>query len=58
MEGRVVYVAGDNVVTSLGFTTGDNADQIIAERTGIKYYEDASVYPEPFMASRIDDAEL
>ena len=58
MEGRVVYVAGDNVVTSLGFTTGDNADQIIAERTGIKYYEDASVYPESFMASRIDDAVL
>lgn len=55
MENRIVYVAGDNAVTSLGFTTAENVDNIMAERTGIKHYVDDAIYPEPFMASRIDD---
>ncbi|MCQ2217196.1 MAG: beta-ACP synthase [Paludibacteraceae bacterium] len=58
MENRIVYVAGDNVVTSLGLTTAENVENILAEQTGIKYYEDGAIYPEPFMASRIDDATL
>lgn len=58
MEDRIVYVAGDNVVTSLGLTTAENIENILAERTGIRHYEDNAIYPEPFMASRIDDATL
>jgi len=55
---RVVYAVGDNIITSLGTTTRENVDNIQAEKTGIKRYENASLFPEPFVASIIDDSRL
>lgn len=58
MEDRIVYVAGCGAVTSLGFTVAENVAGILAGRSGIKRYEDGAIYPDPFVASRIDDALL
>ena len=55
---RVVYAVGDNIITSLGVTTCENVDNIQSEKTGIKGCVDESLYPEPFVASLIDDSRM
>ncbi len=57
MKGKV-YVAGDNVVSSLGFTSEENFAHLKKMETGVKQYNDASLWMEPLMASRVDDVRL
>ena len=55
---KIVYALADNIVSGLGITTAENTDNVLAEKTGIAPVNDASLYPEPFLAQRIDDKRL
>lgn len=51
---RAAYILSDNIISPLGFTTGENIEALRAGETGISYHEDLSLSPQPFWASRID----
>lgn len=51
-------ITGDNIVSSLGFTTDENVLAIKEGRSGLRYFTDYLDVPEPFMASAIDRIEL
>jgi len=53
-----VFIASDNIITSLGFTTIENARNMLAGNTGIRLREDKHIAPSPFYASLIDSAQL
>jgi 3-oxoacyl-[acyl-carrier-protein] synthase-1 len=55
---REVYIASDNIITSLGFNTVGNIENMLSGATGIRYWEDERLSPEPYWASRIDPDEL
>lgn len=55
---RSTYVAGDNVITSLGFSSNENFQNLIDGNTGIKTGKYDYLYPEPFPASIIDRNRL
>jgi 3-oxoacyl-[acyl-carrier-protein] synthase-1 len=48
----------DNIISSLGFTTEENMTSFREGHTGIKLYDDQTLAPAPFWASRVDDEEL
>jgi 3-oxoacyl-[acyl-carrier-protein] synthase I len=52
------YIAGDNIKTSLGFTTAANFDKIRSGITGVKIVHDHDLYPEEFPASLVDKSQL
>jgi 3-oxoacyl-[acyl-carrier-protein] synthase I len=52
------YIAGDNIITSLGFTTAANFEKISAGETGVKLIRDANLYHEEFPASLVDKSLL
>lgn len=47
---KPVYLASDNIISSIGFTTSENADSILRNQTGIKLHN-SSESPDPFWAS-------
>lgn len=49
-----VYIASDNIITSLGFSTEENCVQIKSGVIGLTKIDDISLSPTPFYASRID----
>ncbi len=51
---RDVYIASDNIISSLGFTTDENIAALKARLTGIKLHEDDRLSPSPFWASLVD----
>jgi 3-oxoacyl-[acyl-carrier-protein] synthase I len=53
-----VYIAADNIITSLGFSTSENLQQMLTGETGIRHWDDLSLSPLPFWASRVDDNRL
>jgi len=55
---RRTYIAGDNIITSLGFTTGENFRNIACGITGVKAGKYEDIYPEEFPASLVDSSEL
>ncbi|MGD0583286.1 MAG: beta-ketoacyl synthase N-terminal-like domain-containing protein [Bacteroidales bacterium] len=55
---RDVFIASDNIITSLGSTTSENAGQMLAGSTGIRYHEDIRISPSPFYASLLDESIL
>jgi 3-oxoacyl-[acyl-carrier-protein] synthase-1 len=55
---RRVYFGADNIITSLGFTTEENAGSMLAGISGIKIIEDANLYPGPVAYSAVEPAEL
>ena len=55
---RRVYFGADHIITSLGFSTEDNAGQIQAGNTGIKVLEDRSLFPGPVAYSAVNSDEL
>jgi 3-oxoacyl-[acyl-carrier-protein] synthase I len=55
---RRVYFGADNIITSMGFTTEENAGQISAGISGIKVLEDDAVSPGPVAYSAINTEEL
>ena len=55
---RRVYLGADNIITSLGFTTKENAGQVMNGRTGIGIMADDRLYPGPVALSGIKDELL
>jgi 3-oxoacyl-[acyl-carrier-protein] synthase-1 len=53
-----VYIASDNIITSLGFTTEDNCTEIKKGATGITLIDDPKLEPNKFYASVIDSEIL
>jgi 3-oxoacyl-[acyl-carrier-protein] synthase-1 len=55
----MMYLSGNNIISSLGFTSEENFEAVKRGISGLKYYE-AGVFglPEGFMASMIDRERL
>jgi 3-oxoacyl-[acyl-carrier-protein] synthase-1 len=53
-----VFISSDNIITSLGFSTGENAANMLADNTGIQLTENERIAPTPFYASLINSAQL
>ncbi|GAI12932.1 unnamed protein product, partial [marine sediment metagenome] len=53
-----VFIASDNIITSLGFTTFDNLENIKKNKTGIKINNDKKLSQTPFYTSIIDSEKL
>jgi 3-oxoacyl-[acyl-carrier-protein] synthase I len=53
-----VYISSENIITSLGFTTSENAAYLLAGETGIGLKYDESIAPSPFYASLVNTAHL
>jgi len=55
---KEVFVVSGNIIGSLGFTTQENVDSMLNGDDGISEVNDRSVYPEPFLAGKIDKNRL
>ena len=53
-----IYVTADNIISSLGFTTTENLMHIRQYHSGIQRIDDPTLFHEPFMAARIENARL
>jgi 3-oxoacyl-[acyl-carrier-protein] synthase-1 len=53
-----VFIGAGNSITSLGFSTARNIEQIKAGQTGIRLYPGGDLYPTPVPLSSVDDGEL
>lgn len=53
-----VCIVGDNIVSSLGFTTGENVAAVRRGDSGLRYYADSLEVPEPFVASAVCSERL
>jgi hypothetical protein len=53
-----VYVTSDNIITPLGFSTPENALNMLADKTGIRLTEDEKIAPGPFYASLLETSLL
>ncbi len=51
---KSVFLISDNVITSLGFTTGDNAAKMREKCSGVLLSEDRFISPIPFYASLVN----
>jgi 3-oxoacyl-[acyl-carrier-protein] synthase-1 len=51
---RDVYVASDNIITSLGFSTAGNACNMLENKSGICLTENDRIAPYPFYYSLVD----
>lgn len=51
---KKAYIIGDNIISSLGFSTSEVIENLRKSRSGISICHDQSIYPEPFQASIID----
>lgn len=51
---KSVFLISDNVITSLGFTTGENAVKMREKCSGVLLSEDRSISPVPFYASLVN----
>jgi 3-oxoacyl-[acyl-carrier-protein] synthase-1 len=54
----MAYFVADNIISSLGFTTGENFVSLLNGDIGIKPIDDIEFYPEPFIASTVDKERL
>ena len=43
-----VYVVGDNIVSPLGGTTGENFNQVVPGNSGIRLHDNAAYAAAPF----------
>jgi 3-oxoacyl-[acyl-carrier-protein] synthase I len=55
---KEIFIASDNLITSLGFSTGENLERMLGGETGILPWDDRSLSPAPFWASRVADDRL
>ena len=53
-----VYFAGSNCLTSIGKTTEENVSNILKNISGIKLYDDKTIYTEPVYLSKIKNQEF
>ncbi|MDR0814237.1 MAG: beta-ketoacyl synthase [Bacteroidales bacterium] len=54
----MIVIAGDSIVSALGFTADDNYLSVKSGASGVKRYEGLYGVPEPFMASLINQEAL
>ncbi|MDR0756311.1 MAG: 3-oxoacyl-ACP synthase [Tannerella sp.] len=54
----MIRQTGDNIISSLGFTTQENYESVKSGRSGVARYENCMGLCEPFMASLIDRERL
>ncbi len=52
------YIASDNIITSLGFTTSENFKNLESGNTGVKILDNPMLYTESFPASMVDRNRL
>ena len=50
----MMYILGDNIISSLGFSTAENYEAVCFGRSGLRYYSDKFDLPEPFYSSLIE----
>jgi 3-oxoacyl-(acyl-carrier-protein) synthase len=55
---KEVYICSDNIISSLGFTTKENVDNIRDYKSGIKRIEDKNLLSSSFMGGQIDENSL
>ncbi len=55
---RPIYIAGDNIITSLGFTTSANMEALMAGRIGIHITSDPHLFPSSLPLSLVDSGIL
>lgn len=55
---RAVYVVSDNIISSLGFTTQENFENLKCDQIGIAIQHDPQRYPLPIPLSLIDTVSL
>ena len=53
-----IFVISDNIISSLGFTTGDNISRISNGQTGIRYVEPGRFSNRVLLFALVNDAEL
>ncbi len=53
-----VYIVGDNIISSLGFTTDENIDNVFKEVTGIRETDDRHLSPGGFPLALVDSQKL
>ena len=53
-----VFIESSNIISSLGFTTKENIENVLAEKSGVLIYDDSSISKTPLPLSRIDDIQL
>ena len=53
-----VFITSDNIITPLGFSTLENAGNMLADKTGIRLNEDEKIAPGPFYASLLETSML
>jgi 3-oxoacyl-[acyl-carrier-protein] synthase-1 len=58
MKQTTIYITADNIISSLGFTTKANWENIVAEQTGVECHDDTSIYPSPVWISKIKEETL
>ena len=51
---KQVYFTGDNIISSLGFSSSENFSRLLQGETGIVKMDNPAFYPEPFVASMVD----
>ena len=51
---RKVFVAADNIISALGFSTEETMQAMWRGETGIKRIHDPEIYPDPFQAGTVD----
>src|SRR5512143_1406533 len=55
---KEIFVTGDNIISSLGFSTHENYRNLKAGRTGIARISDPSLFHSPLSLSLVDSAGL
>jgi 3-oxoacyl-(acyl-carrier-protein) synthase len=51
---RKVFVAADNIISALGFSTEETMQAMWRGETGIKRLHDPEIYPDPFLAGTME----
>lgn len=54
----MIFCIGNNIISSLGFSTKENYDAVLEGRSGLSLHDNTFDIPEPFFASLIDDERL
>ncbi len=55
---RKVYLASDNIISPLGFSSEENIEHIRSNQTGIKKVNDSTIWSEPFFGAVIENDKL
>lgn len=54
----MIFCIGNNIISSLGFSTKENYEAVLNGQTGLSLHENTFGIPEPFFASLIDEEML